>query len=95
MRERKSTGKYSTLQGTAGMGWKDISETIKEEYGKCSVGGARFIFINVMKKFARVLCENAGESVTDEQIKELAESEQFQLQISNMLHKIYSGEGEE
>ena len=79
----KVEGGYATVSCGIGAGYREIAEQMCEDGFKMNHSTARNVFLTVMRKFAKDLCE-----LTSNRVESMASDPRFQSSICGMLSDI-------
>tara|TARA_B100001175_G_C18995818_1_gene396563 strand:- start:82 stop:360 length:279 start_codon:yes stop_codon:yes gene_type:complete len=80
-----SNKKYVTTNNYEGMGYYDIARVMTEDGHKMNHSTARNIVIRSFSKIVKNISKNYGKAYSEEQIKEIAKSPQFQDSIVEIM----------
>lgn len=80
-----SNKKYVTTNNYEGMGYYDIAKVMTESGEKMNHSTARNIVIRSFSKIVKNISQKYGKKYSEEQIKEIAKSPQFQNSIIEIM----------
>ena len=80
-----SDKKYVTTNNYEGMGYYDIARVMTESGHKMNHSTARNIVIRSFSKIVKNISKSYGKTYSEEQIKEIAKSPQFQNSIVEIM----------
>ena len=84
----KVDGGYATVADGLGSGYREIAEKMSIEGFKMNHSTARNIFLSVMRKFAKDLCNLYEVNTSLEEIENIAADPRFQSSVCGMLSDI-------
>ncbi len=84
----KVEGGYATVASGLGSGYREIAEKMSVEGFKMNHSTARNVFLSVMKKFAKDLCDLYEVDPTPHRVENIASDPRFQSSICGMLSDI-------
>lgn len=87
MPKHKPEHEYVTSNNLNGKTWREISEVITEKFGKASIAGVRHTYYAALKKVAVPVLIYHGIEPTEENVTNLARSEDFQILLKNTMEE--------
>lgn len=92
---RKSRGKYTTLPGVDVKPWRNVAEEMRNDGHQMNTATARNHFNRIMVKLAKPILEYYGIEATPQKLKEISESDDFQLLIYERYCDFIYGDNDE
>lgn len=81
--------KYATVdKSLGGLDYRRIAEKMTADGDKMNHANARNIFLNAMGTIASKVCQEYDISLSNDSIQEIARSPQFQVAVSQVLHRM-------
>jgi len=94
-KESKFTKDYATVIDDEGVNYREIADIMSEIGFVMNHSSARNYVLRVMTKFAEAFDEEWELRLSDERVKSVAASPQFQSVISDLLHNLEATRKEE
>jgi hypothetical protein len=88
MNNKKSIKGYATVLDDDGINYREIADIMSEIGFVMNHSSARNYILRVMTKFAEAFDREWGLDMTDEKIRNVSASPQFQNVISELLHTL-------
>jgi hypothetical protein len=88
MNNKKSIKGYATVLDDDGINYREIADIMSEIGFVMNHSSARNYILRVMTKFAEAFDREWGLDMTDEKIRSVSASPQFQNVISELLHTL-------
>jgi hypothetical protein len=92
MNNKKNMKGYATVLDDDGINYREIADIMSEIGFVMNHSSARNYILRVMTKFAEAFDREWGLELTDEKIRHVAASPQFQNVISDLLHNLEATE---